>query len=327
MSESDGKIRPESFGEFVGQEQPKRVLEILASAAKKRAAAAGHTLIIGAPGLGKTTLARLLARIMNSRLIEVVGPNLTEPRQIQAQLASLRANDVLFLDECHAMPRVVEECLYGPMEDGVLNWVPQTDFNSMMRSLGIGSTAKEQVKTMKLPPFTLVGATTLPGLMSPPLRSRFVQSLVLEPYTVDELEHIVVNTARKLGFGVTKPVAGEIARRSRNTARIAVGHLVWFRDYCLATGAEPTVSAVREAFTLKNVDESGLGKVERQYLDVLVNAQVPVGLSTLSASLGENVATLTESVEPYLLREGYIRRTARGRVAERKAYDLVGRSV
>jgi len=210
------------------------------------------------------------------------------------------------------------------MEDGVLTYVPETDFNDVLKSLGMGGVAS-QAKTVQLPPFTLIGATTMPGLVSAPLRSRFVQSLNLEPYTAEELQQIVMAAGAKLAFKVSKPVAMEIARRSRNTARLAIGYLHWLREYCAASGDQPNMAALAEAFTLRDVDERGLNGLDRQYLRMLVTANAPVGLGSLSATLGESTATLTESIEPYLLREGYIRRSSRGRMAQQKAYDVVGK--
>ena len=321
-------VRPKSFDEFIGQAQPKEVLSILARAAKKQGKPIAHTLLFGPPGLGKTTLCRILAHEMQANLVEMVGSNLEEPKQLQMQLSSLREqeNAIVFIDEIHSMNRNVEEVLYAAMEDGVLSYVPETEsFNEVMKAIGLGGSAA-RARTIQLPPFTLIGATTMPGLVSAPLRSRFIQTLNLEPYSVDELKRIVVNAGRKTGFPVSEKVAEEVARRARNTARLAVGHLAWLKEFCLAGGHKATLEAVRQAFLLKDIDERGLTKQDRQYIAMLVNSNAPVGLGSLAASLNESVQTLEQTVEPFLLREGYIRRGNRGRVAERKAYELLGRA-
>lgn len=313
--------RPKSFKDFVGQEQPKKVLEILCRSAQKQNKPMAHALLSGPAGLGKTTLCHIIAHTLGSRLIEVIGSNLSDPQQLQSQLASLKERDVLFIDEIHSLPKS-EEILYSAMEDGTMSWVPDNDFDAMMKSLGMGK-AKNQAKTMTLPPFTLIGATTMHGMLSAPLRDRFTQSMTLDPYTVAELQQIVVDTGRRMSFEVSKPMAEEIARRSRNTARIAVGHLSWLKEYCCASDIKPSVKAVREAFVLKDIDENGLTKLDRMYFQAVCNSPEPIGLSCLAASLGENEVTLAASVEPFLLREGYIRRTSRGRVPGDKSRELM----
>ena len=307
---SVGDTRPQSFEDFIGQDQPRKILEILARSAKKQQAAVAHVLISGPPGLGKTTLSRILAHEMGSNLVEVVGLNVQEPRQIQSILAALNPFDVLMIDELHGLNRQTAECLHGPMEDGVLSYVPEGEFNGVMKALGMGGTVRRPT-TVRLPPFTLVGATTLPGLVSAPLRSRFVQMLCLEPYTGEELQVIVSRTARKMGFPVSDTVAREVARRSRNT------------EYCLAQGERASVEAACRAFAMKELDGNGLNRQDRQLLSFLVNSDGPVGISSLAAILGESERTLTESIEPFLMREGYLRRSPRGRVAGQKAYELM----
>jgi Holliday junction DNA helicase RuvB len=315
--------RPGSFDEFIGQEQPKEVLTILAKSAKRQGRPIAHTLLCGPPGLGKTTMCRILAHEMGANMVEMVGSNLEEPKQLQAQLAAIHENDILFIDELHSIRRNVEEVLYSAMEDGTLSYVPEAEsFNDVMKAIGLGGSTN-RAKTFKLPPFTLIGATTLPGLMSAPLRSRFVQTLNLEPYSIEELKRIVLGTAKKMGFAVSEKVAEEVARRARNTARLAVGHLTWLREFCMAGGHKATLDTVSQAFLLKDIDSNGLTRVDRQYLAVLVNAGAPLGLGSLAASLNESVQTLEQTVEPFLLREGYVRRGNRGRVAERKAYELL----
>lgn len=316
-------IRPQSFSDFVGQEQPKEVLSILCKAAKKQNKAIAHTLISGPAGLGKTTLCRIVAEEMGSNLIEMVGSNLEEPRQLQCQLASIQERDILFIDEIHSLNRNVEEVLYSPIEDNVLSYIEETEsLSDIMKAIGLGGSTN-RARTIKLPPFTLIGATTLAGLVSTPLRSRFIQTLSLQPYSIDELKQIVLGAAGKMKFSVSEKVALELGKRARSTARLAVGHLAWLKEFCVANNQKATLESVMQAFLLKDIDERGLTRQDRQYLEMLVNANAPVGLGSLAASLNETVQTLEHSIEPFLMREGYIRRASRGRVAERKAYELL----
>lgn len=316
-------VRPQSFADFVGQEQPCEVLQILARSAKKQGRPIAHTLLSGPPGLGKTTLCRILAHEMGATLTEMIGSSLEDPKQLQIQLSGIRENTILFIDEIHSLNRATEEILYSAMEDGILSYVPETEsFNDIMKAIGLGGNTS-RARTIKLPPFTLIGATTLQGLVSSPLRSRFIQTLTLEPYSVAELKRIVTNAGKKMQFGISEKVAEAIAVRSRNTARLAVGHLTWMREFCLAGARKATLETVRQAFLLKDIDQSGLTKQDRQYLSILVSANAPVGLGSLAAALNESCQTLEQAVEPYLLRQGFIRRGTRGRVAERKAYELL----
>jgi Holliday junction DNA helicase RuvB len=190
----------------------------------------------------------------------------------------------------------------------------------LLKSLGI-SGPKDASRVVELPPFTLIGASTLSGLVSAPLRSRFVQTLDLEPYTQDELRRIVLNAAGKLGLKIQRKAADEIARRSRSTARIAIGHLTWVAEYCSGMGRPASPANVAKAFALKQVDEHGLTPLDRRYLSLLASAKEPVGVSSLAASLGESVETIQESIEPYLLQAGFIRRASRGRTLEPKAIE------
>ena len=315
--------RPESFDTFVGQEKPKRVLEILCRSAKKKGACPPHVLLAGPPGLGKTTLSRIIAHEMGSRLVEVVASNLQATEQMTKHLTRLKARDVLFIDEIHGLPRGVEEVLYAALEDGRIP-VMQSGYDDMLKSLGIGKGKSQPTTAMvELPPFTCIGATTLSGLVSDPLRSRFVQVLQLEPYSDADLQTIVLNAAASMKFDVTPVVAMEIAMRSRATARTAVGNLRWFAEYCEGTGSSPGLPAVGEAFELKEVDANGLTKLDRAYLAVLVEAGAPLGVSTLAASVGEGEDNLLQAVEPFLIRKGFVHKTARGRVATQKAIELV----
>jgi Holliday junction DNA helicase RuvB len=320
-------IRPLSFSEFVGQDRAKKVLEILCRSAKKRGGCLPHCLLSGPPGLGKTSLARIVASEMGSRLVEVVASNLQSPDEMARHLTRLKERDVLFVDEIHGLPRGVEEVMYAALEDGRIP-VMQSGYDDLMKSLGIGGAGSQPTTAMvELPPFTCIGATTLSGLVSDPLRSRFVQVLQLEPYSDDELKTIVLNAAATMRFAVSPVVALEIAMRSRATARTAIGNLRWFAEYCEGTESAPGLPAIGEAFALKEVDAGGLTKLDRSYLAVLVEAGAPLGVSTLAASVGENEHSLLQAVEPFLIRKGFVRKTARGRVATPKAVELVnGRS-
>ena len=315
--------RPETFEGFIGQEKPKRVLEILCRAAKRKGTCPPHVLLSGGPGLGKTTLARIVSHEMGSRLVEVVASNLQATDQMVKHLTKLKPKDVLFIDEIHGLPRGVEEVLYAALEDGRIP-VMQSGYDDLMKSLGIGGGKGQPTTAMvDLPPFTCIGATTLSGLVSDPLRSRFVQVLQLEPYSDAELQTIVMNAAKAMKFDISPVVALEIAMRSRATARTAIGNLRWFAEYCEGTGSEPDLPAIGEAFELKEVDANGLTKLDRAYLAILVEAGTPLGVSTLAASVGENEDSLLQAVEPFLIRKGFVHKTARGRVATRKALELV----
>ena len=316
--------RPDTFAGFIGQAKPTKVLEILCRSAKKKNSCVPHVLLSGPPGLGKTTLARIVAAEMGSRLVEVVASNLQATEQMARHLTKLKPGDVLFIDEIHGLPRGVEEVLYAALEDGRIPIV-QAGYDDLMKTLGIGGGGKSQPTTamVELPPFTCIGATTLSGLVSDPLRSRFVQVLQLEPYSDAELQTIVANAAASMRFDISPQVAMEIAVRSRATARTAIGNLRWFNEYCDGTESQPDLSAIAEAFALKEVDASGLTKLDRAYLAILVEAGAPLGVSTMAASIGEGEDNLLQTVEPFLLRKGFIRKTGRGRVATQKAVDLV----
>lgn len=312
--------RPENFEGFVGQEKPKKVLEILVRAAKKRGACVPHVLLSGPPGLGKTTLARIVASEMGSRLIEVVASNLQATEQMTKHLTRLKERDILFIDEIHGLPRGVEEVLYAALEDGRIP-VAQSGYDDLMKSLGIGRQNQTTVM-FQLPPFTCIGATTLSGLVSDPLRSRFVQCLTLEPYSDDELARIVLGAAGKMGFSIAKGIALQVARRSRSTARTAIANLRWLAEFCEGTGSKPDSASIDEAFALKEISPEGLTKVDMAYLSALVEAGGPLGLSTLAASTGESEETLAQAIEPFLIRKGYVRKGPRGRVATARAAEM-----
>ena len=316
--------RPETFESFVGQDKPKRVLQILVQAAKKKSSCVPHVLLSGPPGLGKTTLARIIATEMGSRLVEIVASHLQSPDELATHLKGIREGDVLFIDEIHGLPRAVEECLYSAMEEFRIS-VPQQGFDSLMKQLGMAA-KKPTVQTLDLPRFTVVGATTLSGLVSDPLRSRFIQQLQLEPYNDRDLASIVENAAKQMDFPIAPEMCLRIAQRSRETARIAIGHVRWIAEYCEATGKPPNAEAtIDEAFDLKDVDEQGLTKQDRDYLSALIEAACPLGVSTLASSLNESKQTLEQAVEPFLMRQGFVQKTPRGRIALPKAYEWIGK--
>jgi Holliday junction DNA helicase RuvB len=314
--------RPESFEHFVGQEKPKKILKILWQSARRKGGVVPHVLLSGGPGLGKTTLARIVAAEMGSRLVEVVASNLQSPDEMAKHLMRLKPKDVLFIDEIHGLPRGVEEVLYGALEDGRIP-VVQRGYDEMLKGLGLGGRRQQTIAAASLPPFTCIGATTLSGLISDPLRSRFVQVLQLEPYSDAELALIVMGAASKLDFGIDGSMALEVARRSRATARTAISNVRWLAEYCEGTGAEPTLETLDEAFALKEITPQGLTKVDLAYLTSLAEAEEPMGLSTLAAATGESEETLALAVEPFLIRKGLVRKTGRGRMATAKAAELM----
>ncbi|MGD0058648.1 MAG: Holliday junction branch migration DNA helicase RuvB [Verrucomicrobiia bacterium] len=314
-------IRPNSLAEFVGQQNARRILSVLITASKRRGEPVPHVLMSGPSGLGKTTLARIVASEMGGRLIEMVGSSLKNATEMTAQLMELRANDVLFIDEIHALSRKLEEIMYPAMEDRVIT-TTEAGFDDLMKQLGIRNGDKTR-KTHQLPPFTLIGATTLLGLTTAPLRSRFRQIIELEAYNYEELQTIISNAATKLAFDVPGEVSRAIAIRSRGTARTAMTNLMWYRDYVQADGGIATMAALNAAFELKGIDQNGMTRTDREYLRRLIETDEPVGVETLASALGESPETLEESVEPFLLRRGFINRTPRGRTATEKAKQLM----
>jgi Holliday junction DNA helicase RuvB len=259
---------------------------------------------------------------MGGRLIETVGAALKSPEDMTAHLLKLKPHDLLFIDEIHAVPRNVEEVLYSAMEDGRCT-TEEKGYDELMKQLGVRSKEKS-TRSVLLPPFTLVGATTLLGLVSAPLRSRFQQTLSLEPYTMDELKEIVRRAAVKMNFELTAEAVEEIAARSRSTARIAISNLNWFRDFVTSSDLTPTRETAVEAFELKGIDGTGLTLSDRAYLRRLLESTESIGVESMAAALGESVETLEQSVEPFLMAQGLVMRTPRGRSATEKASALFG---
>lgn len=313
----DQTLRPASWDEYVGQEAVKNNLHILISAAKERATPPEHILFYGPPGLGKTTLAHLIARELRGALRSTSGPAIERVGDLAALLTNLGQGDVLFIDEIHRLSRSIEEVLYPAMESGVLNII-------------IGKGPSARTIELPLPPFTLVAATTRVADLSAPLRSRFSGGVYrLEFYTEDDIADIVKRSAGILGVGIDEGGVREIARRARATPRTANYLLKRARDYAQLKRAPLSAQTVREALGMLEVDELGLTPLDRKLLAVLIERfnGGPAGVNALAAALSEEPATLSEVHEPFLLQLGLIERTQRGRVATPAAYTHLGKPV
>jgi holliday junction DNA helicase RuvB len=313
----DRAIRPKKLADYVGQEQVKAQLEIFVKAAVKRGEALDHALIFGPPGLGKTTLANIIANELGVNLRQTSGPVLERPGDLAALLTNLQPRDVLFIDEIHRLSPVVEEVLYPAMEDFQLDIM-----------IGEGPAARS-IK-LALQPFTLVGATTRAGLLTSPLRDRFGIVQRLEFYTTPELERIVTRSAGILGVPIDADGAGRIAQRSRGTPRIANRLLRRVRDYAEVKADGRIVEATaRAALDLLEVDPQGFDALDRKLLSTIIEKfdGGPVGIESLSAAVGEERGTLEDVIEPFLIQQGFLMRTARGRMATRNAYLHFGLKV
>jgi len=312
----DRALRPQTLSEFVGQSQAKGNLKVFIDAARGRAEALDHVLLFGPPGLGKTTLAQIVSRELGVGFRATSGPILAKAGDLAAILTNLEPRDVLFIDEIHRLSPQVEEILYPAMEDHVLDLI-----------IGEGPSARSV--RIDLAPFTLVGATTRAGLLATPLRDRFGIPLRLEFYTPDELTAVVRGTARKMGAAIDEAGAREIASRARGTPRIAGRLLRRVRDFASAEGAE-TISKLVAARALARleVDEAGLDSLDRRFLKALIEnyGGGPVGMDTLAAAIAEARDAVEDVIEPYLLQQGFIMRTPRGRMACAKAYGHLGLS-
>ncbi len=312
--EVDGSLRPQRLGDFVGQEHAVRQLETFVAAARGRGEACDHVLLAGPPGLGKTSLAFIVAIEMGSRIHTISGPALERKGDIASILTALEPNDVLFVDEVHRLPRAIEELLYPAMEDGAIDIV-------------IGQGPGARTLRLDLAPFTLVGATTRSGLLTTPMRDRFGISLRLEYYTPEELLRIIARSAGILGLPIDEDAATEIARRSRGTPRVANRILRRVRDVAQVRGWDGVDRVgVLEALDLLGVDEDGLDRADREYLRAIAERfnGGPVGLSTIAVAIGEDEGTLEEVYEPYLIQQGLIQRTPRGRVLTPRGRELTG---
>jgi holliday junction DNA helicase RuvB len=307
-------LRPQSLSDFVGQQEVVERLGVMIGAAKQRGEALGHCLLAGPPGLGKTTLAGIIAQSMGGSLVVTSGPLLEKPADLAGILTNLQEGDVLFIDEIHRLGRVIEEYLYPAMEDFTLD-------------LMIDSGPNARSVQVKLNPFTLIGATTRSGMLTAPMRSRFPFTSRLQYYTPDVLQKIVIRSSKILNVPMSTQGALELASRSRGTPRIANNLLKWVRDYAqMRTQGEIYAETVQEALKMLSIDHKGLDEVDKRILEVLIELYSggPVGLNTLAVALGEESQTLEEVYEPFLIMQGLIKRTPRGRVATEAAYKHLG---
>jgi len=311
----DTPLRPKTLAEFLGQDPLKERLHVYIEAAKERGEPLGHCLFSGPPGLGKTTMVNILANAMGTKIVTTSGPAIEKAADLAGILTSLEEGDFLFIDEIHRLNRTIEEYLYPAMEDFSLD-------------LLIDSGPSSRSVQVQLKRFTLVGATTRSGLLSSPMRSRFALSCRLEFYKPEVLAKIIERSAKLLDISIESNAAHEIARRARGTPRIANHLLRWVRDFAQIRKMSPIdTKTAAEALSMLNIDEKGLDEMDKKLLTTLIDTHKggPVGLSTLAIALSEDPTTLSEVYEPYLILQGLLRRTPRGREATELAYSHLGR--
>lgn len=310
----DNTIRPETIDEYIGQTDVKENIKIFVEAAKMRNEPLDHVLLYGPPGLGKTTLAFIIAHELGTHIKTASGPSIEKSGDLAAILSSLEPGDVLFIDEIHRMPRYIEEILYPAMEDFSLDII-------------VGSEGNSRNIKIDLPPFTLVGATTRAGDLSSPLRDRFGITSKLQFYTIEELTDIVKRTARVLDVEIDDDAAVELAKRSRGTPRIANKLFKRVRDFALVKGnGKVDMEITTEALNRLKVDNMGLDNTDHDLLLAIIQKfnGGPVGVEAISSSIGEEVTTIEDVYEPYLLQMGLLKRTSRGRMVTDKAYEILG---
>ena len=310
----DLALRPTDFEEFHGQTKVKEQLMVMVEAAKLRGEPLDHVLLCGPPGLGKTTLANLIASAVGSKLHTTSGPQIERAGDLAGILTNLAERDIMFIDEIHRMHPSIEEYLYPAIEDFRLDII-------------IDQGPKARTIRIDLPPFTLVGATTRAGMLTAPMRSRFGIPNRLDYYTVEELQKILLRSARLMNVEIEGGGAHEIARRSRGTPRIANHLLRWVRDYATVKANGVVTEAVASAaLTMRDIDEDGLDEMDKRVLEALIQKfdGGPVGLGSIAVVVGEDASSLEEVHEPYLVMQGYVKRTPRGRVAMPSAYRKLG---
>jgi Holliday junction DNA helicase RuvB len=313
-TELDTSLRPRTLSEYIGQEKVKENLKVFIEAAKKREEPLDHTLLYGPPGLGKTTLSNIIANEMNANIRITSGPAIEKPGDLAALLTNLAPHDVLFIDEIHRLNRSVEEILYPALEDFALDII-----------IGKGPSARSI--RLDLPKFTLIGATTKAGNLSSPLRDRFGIMHRLELYSIDELKIIVKRSAGILKIDITDKGATEIASRSRGTPRIANRLLKRVRDFAQIQGDGTVTDSIADiALNCLEIDKLGLDNIDRRMLKTIIEkfGGGPVGVETLAAAIGEDIDTIEDVYEPYLMQIGFLNRTPRGRMATRDAYAHLG---
>jgi Holliday junction DNA helicase RuvB len=318
FEENENSLRPRKLTEYIGQKELKEMLNVFIQTAKMRNECLDHVLLYGPPGLGKTTLANIIANEMGANLKSITAPSITRVGDLAAILSSLDAGDVLFIDEIHRLPKIVEEVLYSAMEDYAIDIV-------------VGKDSTASTIRIDLPPFTLIGATTRCGDISAPLRDRFGIVNQINYYSADELKEIVNRTSKVFNFAISSEAAIEIAKRSRGTPRVANRLFRRVRDFAQFVDEKAKiieVSITANSLNKLRIDQAGLNQTDHRYLSSIIEKFKggPVGLNAIASSIGEEVTTLEDVYEPYLLQEGYIVRTPRGRMVTEKAYEHLGLS-